>query len=424
MLTLWGEKTRPGNAVSRRGFLKIGAFGAGLTWADMLRQQASASSETKAKPRPKSVIMICLFGGPPHTDTYDLKPEAPAEYRGEFKPIQTNVTGVNVCELFPLQAKMWDKLSVIRSVVAGQSDHRDHETHTGFVEERRRPCFGSVISKIRGTSPNGMPPFVNLRFESSALEPRYLGLEHRAFAPRGEALRNLSTTSNVPPERIGERRALLEQFDSAQQSLDTSGTSEALDSFRGRAFDMIFSGAVRNALDMSKEDARTRERYKGVEKLLLARRLVEAGVGAVTVDIGNWDTHFDNFKYLREWLPKVDRGVSSLIQDLHDRGLDLDVITVMWGEFGRTPLINKRAGRDHWQPAMSTLIAGGGLKMGQMIGSTTSRGEEARDRPYRVPQVLSTIYKTLGIDPTQTIPDHSARPMPILDDTKTITELL
>jgi len=424
MLTLWGDKTRPGGGATRRGFLKIGAFGAGLTLADLLRQRAAAGSETKPKQRPKSVIMICLFGGPPHTDMYDLKPDAAAEYRGEFKPIQTNVTGVNVCELFPLQAKMWDKLAVVRSVVAGQSDHRDHETHTGFLEERRRPCFGSVVSKLRGTGPDGMPPFVNLRFETSALEPRYLGLEHRAFAPRGEALRNLSVKPSVPAGRLGERRALLEQFDTAQHHLDTTGTSEALDAFRGRAFDMIFSGGVRKALDLSREDASTRERYKGVEKLLLARRLVEAGVGAVTVDIGNWDTHFDNFKYLREWLPKVDRGVSSLIQDLHDRGLDKDVVTVMWGEFGRTPLINKRAGRDHWRPAMSTLVAGGGLRMGQMVGSTTSRGEEARDRPYRVPQVLSTIYKVLGIDPSKTIPDHAGRPMTILDDCKPITELL
>jgi len=422
MLTLRLDKNREGGEATRRGFLKIGAFGAGLTLADLLRQRASAGTEPK--PRPKSVIMICLFGGPPHTDTYDLKPDAPAEYRGEFKPIKTNVPGVSVCELFPLQARMWDKLAVVRSVVAGQADHRDHETHTGFVQERHRPCFGSIISKIRGTSPDGMPPFVNLRFESSALEPTYLGLEHRAFAPRGEGLQNLSMTAAVPAERLGQRRALLEQFDDVRHDLDASGTFEAMDSFRGRAFEMILSGAVRKALDLSRESARTRERYKGVEKLLLARRLVEAGVGAVTVDIGNWDTHFDNFPYLREWLPKVDRGVSALIEDLHDRGLEKDVITVMWGEFGRTPLINKRAGRDHWQPAMSAFVAGGGLRMGQMIGATTSRGEEARDRPYRVPQVLSTVYKALGIDPSHTFLDHSGRPMPILDEREPIAELL
>jgi len=422
MLTLRCDKNREVGEATRRSFLKIGAFGAGLTLADLLRQRATAGTEPK--PRPKSVIMICLFGGPPHTDTYDLKPDAPAEYRGEFKPIKTNIPGVNICELFPLQARMWDKLAVVRSVVAGQADHRDHETHTGFMQERHRPCFGSIISKIRGTSSDGMPPFVNLRFQSSALEPTYLGLGHRAFAPRGEGLRNLSVMPAAPAERLGERRALLQQFDEVRHNLDASGTIEAMDSFRSRAFEMILSGTVRKALDLSLENARTRERYKGVEKLLLARRLVEAGVGAVTVDIGNWDTHFDNFPYLREWLPKVDRGVSALIEDLHDRGLEKDVITVMWGEFGRTPLINKRAGRDHWQPAMSTLIAGGGLRMGQMVGATTSRGEEARDRPYRVPQVLSTVYKALGIDPSHTFPDHSGRPMSILDECEPIAELL
>lgn len=422
MLTLWGANQRQCGGITRRGFIKIGAFGTGLTLADMLRLRAIAGGN--ATPRPKSVIMICLFGGPPHTDTYDLKPNAPAEYRGELQPIATNVPGVNICELFPLQARMWDKLAVVRSVVAGQADHRDHETHTGFMQAQRRPCFGSVISKIRGENSQGLPPFVNLRFESSALEPTYLGLEHRAFAPRGDALNNLSLSPNISAERLNERRTLLSQFDSVRREVDATGALDGLDVFRARAFDMILSGEARKAFDLSREDADIRERYRGVEKFLLARRLVEAGVGAVTLDVGNWDTHFDNFPYLREWLPKVDRGVSTLIQDLHERGLDQDVVTVMWGEFGRTPLINNRAGRDHWQPAMSALIAGGGLRMGQAIGSTTSRGEEARDRPYRVPQVLSTIYRTIGIDPAQTFLNHHGRPMHILDDREPIAELL
>ncbi len=420
MLTLHEGTPRQHRQTTRRGFLRIGAFGSALTLANMLRVRASEHRPT----RPKSVIMICLFGGPPHTDTYDLKPDAPSQYRGEFKPTATNVPGVSVCELFPLQAKMWDKLSVIRSVVAGQSDHRDHETHTGYIQSMARPCFGSVISKIRGVAPNGMPPFVNLRFESSALEPSYLGLRHRAFTPRADALTNLSLCRGISVERLGERRQLLDQFDDVRRDVDTTGSFDALDSFRQRAYDMILSGEVRAALDLSQEAIAVRDRYRGVEKFLLARRLVEAGVGAVTIDVGNWDTHFDNFPYLREWLPKVDRGVSALIQDLHDRGLDKDVITVMWGEFGRTPLINKRAGRDHWQPAMSVLVAGGGLKMGQMIGSTTSRGEEPRDRPYRVPQVLSTVYNAIGIDPAQSFNDNAGRPIPILDEREPVAELL
>jgi len=419
MLTLWGDRASSNGGVSRRGFLQIGAFGAALSLADLLRLQAQAAA---GQSRPKSVIMICLFGGPPHTDTYDMKPAAPSEYRGEFQPIATNVPGVDICELFPLQAKMWDKLSVIRSVVAGQADHRDQETHTGFVNGR--PCFGSVISKLRGPSASGAPPFVNLRFESTGLGPAYLGNAHRAFSPRGEGLTNLSLVNGLSAERLGDRQALLSQFDQLRRGLDGSGAMEGLDPFRSRSVEIVLSGKVRQALDLTREDAATRERYQGIEKFLLARRLVEAGVGAVTLDVGNWDTHFDNFKYCREWLPKVDRAISNLIGDLHERGLDQDVVTVMWGEFGRTPKINARGGRDHWDPAMSVLIAGGGLKMGQAIGKTTSRGETPLERPYRVPQVLSTIYRAIGIDPAQTFLDSGGRPMAILDDRETIAELI
>ena len=187
--------------------------------------------------------MICLFGGPPHTDTYDLKPDAPAEYRGEFRPMRTNVPGVNICELFPLQARMWDKLSVIRSVVAGQSDHRDHETHTGFVQGLGRPSFGSVVSKVRGIGPGACLPR-ELRFESSALEPTYLGLEHRAFAPRGEAFSNLSPSPAVSAERMNDRLAMLGQFDGVRREADRTGMLDGMDAFRGRAYDMILSGEV------------------------------------------------------------------------------------------------------------------------------------------------------------------------------------
>ena len=197
-----------------------------------------------------------------------------------------------------------------------------------------------------------------------------------------------------------------------------------LDSFTTRAFDMVASGAVRNALDLAKEDAKMRERYKGVEQFLTARRLIEAGVGCVTLAIGGWDTHGNNFVTLKRQLPQVDRGVSNLIQDLHDRGLANDVVTVMWGEFGRTPKINNNAGRDHWPNVMSAMIAGGGLKMGQAIGSSSARGEYPKDRPYTVSQVLSTIYQAIGIDPAWTFPNGSGRPMHILDDRQTVKELL
>lgn len=321
-----------------------------------------------------------------------------------------------------MQASMWDKLAVIRSTVAGQSDHRDQETHTGFVNGR--PCFGSVISKVRGMGESGAPPFVNLRFESSGLEPAYLGIAHRPLTLRGTAMQNLGLSPNMTAERLNERRTLLEGFDDLRRDVDASGAMSGMDAFRARAFDIVLSGNARKALDFTQESAATRERYQGIEKFLAARRLVEAGVGAVTLDIGNWDTHFDNYKYCREWLPKVDRAVANLIQDLYDRGLDKDVVTIMWGEFGRTPKINNRGGRDHWDPVMSTLIAGGGLKMGQVVGSTSARAEVPKDRPYRVPQVLSTVYRAIGIDPSMTFPNGSGRPMHVLEDREPVGELV
>jgi uncharacterized protein (DUF1501 family) len=207
--------------------------------------------------------------------------------------------------------------------------------------------------------------------------------------------------------------------------VDDSGTMKGMDSFTARAFDMVASGAVRKALDLSSEEPRTRDRYRGVEQFLMARRLVEAGVGCVTLAYGSWDNHSSNFKTLRNQLPNLDRGIANLVQDLVDRGMDEDVVTVCWGEFGRTPKINSNdAGRDHWAPVMSCMIAGGGLKMGQAIGTSSARGEYPKDRPYKPAQVLSTIYKALGIDPSMTFPNGSGRPMYILDDREPVAELL
>jgi hypothetical protein len=422
MLHLWGSnRGRMCDGISRRNFLRIGACGAGLTLAEMLRSRARAGAGRASSE--KSVIMIYLTGGPPHLDMYDLKPDAPVEYRGKFKPIQTNVPGVDVCQLFPLQAKMWDKLAVIRSVVAGNGDHRDWETHTGY-DRPGHPSFGSIISKIRGVGPAGTPPFVNLRGDGGGTSPTYLGVAHRPFQPSGPGVENLSLAPELTAERVKERRSLLAGFDDLRRDVDASGAMKGMDAFTRRAFDMVTSGNVRHALDVSKESAQTRQRYKGIEKVLLARRLVEAGVGAVTLDIGNWDTHLKNFEYCDEWLPIVDRAIANLIQDLHERGLDQDVVTILWGEFGRTPKINNnQGGRDHWPAVMSALIAGGGLKMGQAVGSTTARAEQPKDRPYRVSQVLSTIYRTVGIDPSQTLPDGSGRPVYVLDDREPVTEL-
>ncbi|MCI0641015.1 MAG: DUF1501 domain-containing protein [Gemmataceae bacterium] len=424
MLNIFGSKQKFCDGLSRRSFLKVGAFGAGLTLADMLRSRAQANPTST----PKSAIMIYLPGGPSHMDMWDLKPQAPTEYRGEFRPIPTNVPGVEICEHFPRQARMFDKLAVIRSIVS-VDEHSDSLVMTGYSENTNRtahhPSFGAVLSRMRGCLSNDIPPFVSLRGMSIGCEPGYLGVSHRAFTPQGAGLNNLNLPGGVNMDRVGDRRGLLDSFDNLRREIDATGTMRGMDTFTVRAFDMVASGATRRALDLNNEEPRVRDRYRGIEPFLTARRLVEAGVGCVTLSYGSWDTHERNFISLREQLPVLDRGISNLVADLYDRGMDRDVITIVWGEFGRTPRINNnQGGRDHWAPVMSALVAGGGFRMGQAIGSSSSRGEYPRDRRYTTQSVLSTFYRSMGIDPSLTFPNQSGRPMYILDDREPVVELL
>jgi len=424
MITLWGNQHRFCDGVSRRSFLQIGAFGAGLSLAGMLRARETNPTASSHK----AAIMIYLPGGPSHMDMYDLKPEAPVEFRGEFKPIATNVPGVQICEHFPLQAKMWDKLACIRSIVS-VDEHSDSLVMTGWSENNNRtanrPSFGSVVSKTRGSQANDIPPFVSLRGMARGTEPGYLGVAHRPFTPDGEGFRNLRLAGGIDSTRMDDRKNLLTSFDQIRRDIDATGTMKGIDSFTSRAFDMVASGNVRKALDLTREEPRSRDRYKGIEQFLTARRLIESGVGCVTLAIGGWDTHSSNFKTLRRQLPEVDRGIASLVQDLHDRGMDKDVAVVMWGEFGRTPKVNNSdGGRDHWAPVMSAMVAGGGLKMGQAIGSSSARGEYPRDRRYTVQNVLGTLYHAIGIDPMGTFPNGSGRPMYIVEDREPVKELI
>jgi hypothetical protein len=421
---MWGKRQQFCDGLSRRNFLKIGAFGAGLTLAEMLRLRAQAGTGSSNK----AAIMIYLPGGPSHLDMYDLKPDAPKEFRGEFKPIATNVAGVQISEHFPRQAAMWDKLACIRSIVS-VDEHSDSLVMTGYSENVNRsahhPSLGAVVSRLRSGA-SDIPPYVSLRGMSPfGTDSGFLGVAHRPFTPDGPGFQNLRLASGVDVARADDRKSLLSHFDDVRRDIDATGTMKGLDSFTTRAFDMIASGAVRKALDLTKEEPRSRDRYKGVEQFLTARRLIEAGVGCVTLAIGGWDTHSGNFKALRRMLPEVDRGIANLIGDLHERGMDKDVVTVMWGEFGRTPKINNSdGGRDHWSPVMSALVAGGGLRMGQAIGASSARAEYPRDRRVTVPQVLSTLYHAMGIDPSQTFPNGSGRPMYILDDREPVHELI
>ena len=422
MINISGKAWKFCDGISRRNFLKIGAFGSAFTTADILKANQAGGTGTA-----KSAIMIYLPGGPSHMDMYDLKPQAPAEYRGEFKPIATNVPGVQISEHFPMQAKMFDKLAVVRSLVS-VDEHSDSLVMTGYRESLNRiahhPSVGAVISKLRAGQQD-IPPFVSLRGMSVGTEPGYLGIAHRPFTPDGPGLQNLRLPGMVTEERYDSRKDLLKEFDSVRREIDATGTMRGMDSFNTRAFEMVSSGTVRRALDLTREDPKVRDRYKGVEQFLTARRLIESGVGCVTLAYGGWDTHSSNFKTLKKQLPMLDKGIANLIQDLHDRGMEDDVVTVVWGEFGRTPKINGNdGGRDHWSPAISALVAGGGLKMGQAIGATSARGEYPIDKKYQVPQLLSAIYHALGIDPAMTFPDNSGRPMYILDERNPVTELI
>ena len=425
MLTFWGRRQQFCDGINRRGFLQLGAFGVGLSLADLYRAQAATSSSRPSIATPaKSAIMIYLPGGPSHLDMYDPKPDAPPEFRGEFQSIPTAVPGVRFSEYMPLQARMMDRLAVVRSLIS-VDEHSDSLVMTGYPQrvnqaasQGQHPSFGAVLSKLRGG--NEVPPFVSLRGMSMGTEPGYLGVAHRPFTPSGPGKENLRLAYGVTSARMTDRQSLLSQFDNTRREIDASGTMAGLDAFTQRAFDMIASGTVRKALDLSQEDPRSRDRYKGIEQFLTARRLVEAGVGCVTLSYGGWDTHSGNFKTLRKQLPMLDRGIANLLDDLRDRGMENDVVTVV-----RTPKVNNNdGGRDHWAPVMSAMVAGGGLNMGQVVGASSARGEYPKDRPLKVPHLLATLYRAMGIDASTTFPNGSGRPMYILDDRELVTELL
>jgi hypothetical protein len=427
MLTFWGGSRRFCDGVSRRDFLRVGALGAGafgLSLADVLRLQAAPAALAGGGAKEKAVIMVFLPGGPSHIDMYDPKPEAPAEYRGEFKAIGTNVDGAQICELFPRQARLMDKMAILRAVVGSDGDHAAWQFMTGYPRSAHRPALGSVVSRVSAGQSGDMPAYVSLN-RMGEEDPQYLGAAHRPFVPSGPGLENLSLAGGIDARRLQTRKDLLTTFDTLRRDLDSSGAMDGVDAFTRRAFDMIASGAVREAFDLSGEDPRTVEAYgKEGKRFLQARRLVEAGVKTVTLSIGGWDTHGDNFKTLRKQLPQVDAALAALIEDLDARGLLDDVLVVMWGEFGRTPKINSGAGRDHWPQVMSVARAGGGLRMGQVIGTTDGRAERAVDRPVTTESIHATVYHVLGIDPARTFQNGAGRPTHVLDQREVIRELV
>jgi hypothetical protein len=437
-----------GQTLSRRGFLRLGALGmGGLSLADLLHLKARGA--VPAPSAGKAIIMVYLDGGPSHVDMYDLKPDAPVEVRGEFQPIRTNVPGFDICEHFPLQARIADKLVLIRNMKFRKPDHEPDELYTGFpsrpFDPVQRPSIGSVVSKLRSEAGirGLLPPYVALGDPRMVGRPAYLGRAHAAYEPGAKAL-NLGPSLDMPAERLTQRRTLLQHLDTLRRDLDDArGSMAGLDVFQTQALDMVTTTKARDAFDLTREPDKVRARYGAGSDFLLARRLVEAGVPVVTLTPYNhypderktcngnfnWDHHDHIFPCLRHALPQLDRSLYALITDLHERGLERDVCVVVWGEMGRTPRVGTQAGtvagRDHWPQAGFALLAGGGLKTGQVIGATDRRGESPKGQPYTPENVLATLYHHLGIDAGEvTLADHSGRPIFLLDDPSRVAELI
>ncbi|MDA1017267.1 MAG: DUF1501 domain-containing protein [Planctomycetota bacterium] len=447
MLTLTGQRLRLCDGVSRRSFLRIGGLAmGGMSLPQILRAQEAAGESS----RHKAVIMIFLAGGPPHQDMLDLKPDAPSTVRGEFDPIDTNVSGIRISELMPRVAAMMDRFSIIRSLVGAQGRHDAFECCTGhhFGSNQPQggwPAMGSSLSRLMGPVDASVPTYVDLSHKMAhdpwnIKGPGFLGMNHAPFRPDGESMQNI-TLRDISQERLAGRTSLLSELDRFRRTVDRELASGLYDDFTEQALGVLTSSKLVEAMNLEKEDPAVRARYgkdnadvlgyshdKGYQaimsRFLQARRLVEAGARCVTCSFAHFDWHGQNFGNARKVVPLLDQGVAALVEDLHERGLDQDVTVLVWGEFGRTPKINERAGRDHWPKVHAALLAGGGMTTGQVIGSTNRLAEEASDRPIHMQDVFATVYRNLGINvASTTIPDNNGRPQYLVERHAAIPEL-
>ncbi len=447
MLTISHQPMATRGVLSRREVLRVGALGlGGVTLADLLRHEARADKETR---RPKSVIYVVLDGGPSHLDMWDLKPQAPVEYRGPFTPIATKLPGVQICEHMPLQAAMLDRAALVRGIRSVENDHYLSEVYTGLPRSSgKRPAFGSVVSKLAPTK-HALPTYVSLKQHSGDLfdyeKPHYVGAAHAPFRPFEESLKDLAPVKNL--DVLENRKALLAAFDNQHRELDRLQAFGGLDRFQAQALEMIASPKVREAFDLNSEKPETLALYGhkagkyphqtvktilydwDARPFLMARRLVEAGVRVVTLHAAAWDHHSgpeaDIFFALKSLMPTLDMSVTALVNDLQERGLSDDVLVVVLGEFGRTPKISPVGpGREHWADAGCALFFGGGLTMGQVIGETDSRAERSINGTISFQNIMATIYHTLGIDLDVKLPDFNGRPQYLLDDASPIRDLI
>lgn len=443
---------------SRRSFLQAGVLAlGGLSLADLLRLRAAAKDESN---QDTSIILIWLQGGPSHMETYDLKPEAPLDYRGEMQPIRTTVPGMDVCELLPLHAKVADKFSIIRSISHGFANHAGgagrflsgRDPLAPLAPVSQFPTIGTIVSRMKESKNVGVPNYVANSNRVYGGGSSYLGESALPFVVGRDpnaanfSVPNLSISGRLK-DRLDDRVGLLKSFDDMKRGIDLSGSLAAMDKFNDKALSLLTSDKAKRAFDISLEDPKTRDKYgrhKWGQRALLARRLVEAGVSFVTMQmqnpqvtnaIGNWDIHAVNghlFDDTRARLPIFDRAIAALIDDIHQRDLQRKVMVVVTGEFGRTPRVNPQKGtrsgviqpgRDHWPGAMSVLVSGGGMPAGQVIGSTTAKGAYAKDNKLEPNDLLATMYRFLGIDYNAEFIDRTGRPMPILPHGQPIAEL-
>jgi Protein of unknown function (DUF1501) len=438
----------------RRAFVKAGVLGsAGLPLSELLRAEARATTSTAG--RPPSVIILWMRGGPSHIDMWDPKPDAPAEYRGEFGVQPTNVSGVTLCDLLPMCGRIMDKWSIVRSLYHNDAGHSsgDQICFTGYPsgpnpDENVYPSCGSVVSRQLGHLTPELPCYVMIPRLVPGAGPAYLGVAHKPFetqadpaAPGSFRLPNFSLPQGVTLEQVGERRQLLASFDAMRRDVDASGQMGALDRFGRQAWDILTSPAARDAFDLDREPWHVRQRYgfmpafdpgaanrcgapNWAQRMLLARRLVEAGVRLVTVDLRWWDTHVLGFDSLRRgFLPRWDQAYPALLDDLAQRGLLESTLVIAWGEFGRTPRVNNDAGRDHYPNVFSAALAGGPVRGGRVVGASDSHGAFPRANPKTPQDVLALMYRHLGVDVTQNYADNSGRPHPVLPSGRPIDEL-
>jgi hypothetical protein len=453
-----GTTGRYCDGMSRRSFVQLGVAGmASVGLAGVLRaKELSAAAGGK---KHTAAILLWLDGGPSHMDLYDMKPNAPPEYRGIWRPIRTNVPGIEITELFPKQAKVADKFSIVRSLHHDTGDHfaGGHRMLTtkdmgvsGANNVGRFPSIGAIVARERGGRRGAVPPYIAVPYGMSiGLRPGYfggnfMGVQYNPFETVGDPnnanfkVPNLNLATGLTIEKLEDRRNLLARLDNFSRDMDRSGTFDAMDSFEQEAFQFVSGEAARTAFDIASEDDKLRDQYgrhSWGQSTLLARRLVEAGASFVTVHFGGWDHHWNLESGMNNYLPKVDDAVSALLTDLDQRGILDTTLVILCGEFSRTPRMNDGGnggppgsqgtpGRDHWGNSMFCLLAGGGVKNGQIVGSTEAKGERPLDRPLRPEHIHATIYRCLGIDPHLHVLDHSGRPTPVLEDPTPIHELL